>query len=426
MKKLIYMLFLIFIFPIIVSADITTTVEFIEELGGSEYASLIDGKITLKKDILLSHQLYTTQGTYIIDLNGYNIVNHPDNPIANYILYFKDSNITLEDSKQTGSITITEDSMVILSSNTNLIINNIKMKTVDTPVFVTAGTVKINGGEYTSTKSSAFYAASATVELNNAKFIGYDYGANLQDAKSTITNCEMEATASDRKGYGVNLGIGELTINSGIFKGTMAGLKNHDSTLLINNGTFISTLEGESLDLELIPGGITFLSQNELADDAISKTINSQYTLSSDNVYRGREHNLQTLSTDKYVSIINKEETITYTLENLTTSSNNKYFTNQDVSITLKPNKQFILPQKISIKISNKEITDGYTYDSTTGEITIPKELAIGPIEVIAIADVENPNTSNNRELNLVILLSITLSMVYIYITRANKLKDLI
>lgn len=427
MKKIYLTLILAFMFPIIVSADITTNEEFINVLGGTEYAELNENKITLKQDVILTEQIKTTSGTYTIDLNGYKISTDENNPINNYIMHFENSTVTIEDNKGTGSIDVTEDSTVILANKkTSLTINNIKMNTIATAIHSIDGTLTLNGGEYTSSDSTALYTASVIGEVKNAKFTGKENVVSLQSSTTTITNVEATAIVGEEtSGAALEIGSGKATINSGIFTGVNAGLRSFDVDLELNGGTYISTSTEETYEGILVLGGIILLSENEIPDNAIYQHINEEYTLSNDTLTKGTEYDYPTLSTAKNVSIIKKEETITYTLKNLTTESQDKYQTKNEVSITIKPDNQYILPKKVVVKVSNIEITSGYTYNGETGVITIPSSLAIGPIEIIANADVENPNTSNSKAINLIICSIIPLILFTTFIIRENKIKRL-
>lgn len=87
-------------------------------------------------------------------------------------------------------------------------------------------------------------------------------------------------------------------------------------------------------------------------------------------------------------------------LENLTLDGDDTAMTQKEYTATLTPDKYYALPKSITVEIDGTEQTDGYTYDSSTGELVIEGDILTGEVTISAEAsgievDVNTDNLFN-------------------------------
>lgn len=240
MKKsfiLIFIFVLFIILPFKVSATtVNSDSEFVNALGGNEYATIIDGVIILQKDINLVENITLESGTYTLDLNGKNIQDNEN--VKTHIIRLNNSALTINDSQGNGSI---------------------KSKVGNRTLWVASGgNLKINNGEIFGYNSIICYKNSIT-EINNGHFEGESsafviYGGNVKINNGTFTTKDNET---------VYLASGietdeALTINDGNFEGQIP-FHHNIGNFIINGGNF----SGEKYSI--------YLNLNEIAKSKINE-----------------------------------------------------------------------------------------------------------------------------------------------------------
>lgn len=414
MRKSILLIAMLFL-PQIVNAEITNQEEFITAIGGTEYAEIINDKITLKQDVVIKEEIITESGTYSIDLNGYTIKDDETSsfPRGN-ILFFKNSTVTIGNSKSTGGIeTISESRMITMISG-KLTVNNLIMNSGGTPVYSTSESLTVNGGEYTSSKSSGIYASSGKVELKDLKATGMIEGISLQSCDSTITNVTAIAKGEKEEKnnyhtYGLYIGLGTATINSGYFEGANAGVYIYGNGTIIKGGTYKATMnQNDDINHVTIGAMIHKLPNSEDSREEFMNMIDKELIIPHLTIYEKNDYELggNVIYTNQEVELYYPK--LTNTLTKTTNIGSSEVFKEKEYKTTLVADKYYELPKTITIKIGNKIITDGYIYDNKTGELTIDANMITDNVEIIAESTpivVLPPETTDTITLSIIILI---------------------
>lgn len=97
-----------------------------------------------------------------------------------------------------------------------------------------------------------------------------------------------------------------------------------------------------------------------------------------------------------------KEVTVdTDDLENLTLDGDDTAMTKKEYTATLTPDDYYALPKSITIEIDGTEQTDGYTYDSSTGELVIEADILTGEVTISAEAKAIEVDVDTDTLFNL-------------------------
>ena len=435
---LIAMLFL----PIMVNAEITNQEEFITAIGGPESAEIINNKITLKKDVTIKEEIITDTGTYLIDLNGYTIKDDETStfPRGN-ILFFDNSKVTIENSKNTGGITTQNDSRIILASNSELNIKNIKINGNGTPLFATGSKLTVTGGEYTSKGSAGIYAASTTVNLTDIKVTGKNEGISLQDCDSIITKATVIATGEEniennQNSYGLIIGLGNATINSGYFEGPNAGLLIYGNSVTLKEGHYKSTMSQENNFYSSSIGAIINHPQDsDKPEEDFNNMIDKNLVISQLTISQGKDYDFNEDIIYTNQEVIMYYPKLTNNLYHLTNTGSNEITKNSEYKTTLSADKGYMLPENIIVKVGNKEITEGYTYNNKTGEVIIEDQVITDNVEIVAIAikivndeqkeEIKNPETYDNIIICFILaIISLTILLISHKYTKNLQIKQ--
>jgi polyisoprenoid-binding protein YceI len=90
--------------------------------------------------------------------------------------------------------------------------------------------------------------------------------------------------------------------------------------------------------------------------------------------------------TIKAVAVPKQFDVDTTGVKKATVTNKEKATFAQDYTTTIKPNKGYALPDSINVTVGEEVLVEGtdYTYDSTTGEVVIPKESVVDDIKIAA------------------------------------------
>ena len=278
MKNRLMMLILaLFVFiPFSVNAaTINNNEDFINALGGNEYAKLIDGEIVLEQNITLVEEIKLERGTYILDLNGKNILDSAN--VKDYIIQLNDATLTINDSGETGKIESTIGNRTLwVEENGNLTINGGNIKGHDTIISYKGSSITINDGTFEA-NASALCIYGGNVTINNGTFKTSDRDAiylavgENSDEILIINDGNFEGLIP------IYHDSGNFIINGGKFKGEHYALftnLNYISESKINEGQFdggIGLYQNETVHSPVITvdsGSIYNLIPTLLGDDS--------------------------------------------------------------------------------------------------------------------------------------------------------------
>lgn len=354
---LVYALFIMLPFSVN-AATVNSVDEFINTLGGSEYAKIVDGEIVLEKNIKLNENISLESGTYVLDLNGKTI--QDDTNVKDYIIQLNDATLTINDSIGNGTIKSTVENRTLwVESKGILNINNGNFEGYDTIISYNGSSIKINDGNFDAT-ASAFVYYGGNVTINNGTF------------KSNNRTTLHLATGPDSNET--------LTINDGYFEGALP-IYHDTGNFIINGGKFKGKNYALFINLQFISkskineghfdGGIGLYQNETLYSPVITVDNGSIYELVP--TLLGND---STLSPNEYINKVDDDKNMNHELKIFKTANNVKVL---KISIILDANggkftdsDKYIIDDIINFDYTNfnKPTRKGYKFIGFFTQIT--------------------------------------------------------
>lgn len=393
-KKIIFLFLLTFICPLTVSAiDVRTGLEFINALGGDDYASLSDSSIiTLKQDVTLSETVNILEGEYTLNFNGKKIV---DSNNSNYtdgkILYVENAKLTLDDNTDVGGIYVQNSNLRVLwTEQASLYIKKVNINGGWNPLFIMNSKLVIDSGNFISTGSSAMYSYGSDITINDGYFEGNNDSVTISISDTVINNGTIKAIGTDES-IGLHIDIGNCLINGGSFIGNKAGATisvSDDSNIKLKGGTY-SGLKYDTPTMysrEYSAGILMYLSDGRDSEIDVTYLLEEKYQFVPSDITLVENYGDFYSATSKEVKVEKISFKVINTLTNIKNTGSEKAYESSEYETILKSDDNYILPDSVTVKVNGVILTEGYTYDKVTGKLVIDKSVTTGDIEIIADA----------------------------------------
>ena len=377
--------------------SVTVTVGGVALTSGTHYTySSSTGNLTIKAGSVTGAIAIMAQGKstgYTVTFNGSNVTSDGASTAVN------GTNYTATLTPANGynlpaSITVTVGGSTLSTSRYRY--NSTTGALTITGSYIT-GAVVITANAAAKTYSVSFEGTNVSSSGSGTATHGTAYTATLSaatgyDLPDTITVTVGSTTLASGTGYTYSTSTGKLTINAAYVTGNItivaaAGVTGYTVTFSGSNVTSsgaATAFHGVKYTAVLTPATGYQLPTTITVKVGGTTLSSSRYTYSSTTGELSINAGYVTGNITITATATKASYTVTFNGSNVTSSGSSAATYGTNYTATLTPDAGYKLPSSVKVSMNGTAISSGYTYNSSTGVLTINKSAITGDIEITA------------------------------------------